>query len=163
VVLSFSVALKFASKSTLTTLLSLHERYQKVTFSYTRKIMRYPEAIQILTDWRRKGRVLFTRKELRKLFAQDGDAAFKRGLARLISLGALRRVSRGLFLFALIDSRDPHLLEQIAVALRKGCYNYLSLESALSEYGVISQVPLVGITVMTTGRSGLIKGDYIDG
>jgi len=91
--------------------------------------MRYPEAIQILTDWRRKGRVLFTRKELRKLFAQDGDAAFKRGLARLISLGALRRVSRGLFLFALIDSRDPHLLEQIAVALRKGWYNYLSMVS----------------------------------
>ena len=122
--------------------------------------MRLPEVINTLFYWSRKNRVLFTRDELRKLFPEDTDAAFKKGLTRLISLGILHRVSRGIFLFGLIDSRDPYLLEQIAVTLRKGHYNYLSLESALSEYGVISQVPLAGITVMTTGRSGVFDTSF---
>ena len=116
--------------------------------------MRLVEAIHILTDWDRKGRVLFTREDLRNLFPHDRDAAFKAGLSRLISFGVMHRVARGLFVFALTKRRDPSLLEQIAVALRRGHCNYLSLESALSEYGAISQVPLAGITVMTTGRTG---------
>lgn len=122
--------------------------------------MRLPQAIETLTGWSRKGRVLFTRKELRKLFPRDKDAAFKEGLNRLVSAGVLHRVSRGLFVFAITERRDPHLLEQIAVALRRGNYNYLSLESALSEYGVISQVPLAGITVMTTGRAGVFDTPF---
>ncbi len=122
--------------------------------------MRLPEAINTLTDWARKGRVLFTLEDLRKLFPRDRDAAFRGGLDRLVSAGVLHRVSRGLFVFALAGRRDPHLLERIAVALRRGCYSYLSLESALSEHGVISQVPLAGITVMTTGRAGLFDTPF---
>lgn len=122
--------------------------------------MRLSEAIETLTAWSRKGRVLFTREELRKLFPHDTDAAFKEGITRLIAQGFLQRVARGLFLFTLTEHRNPHLLEQIAVTLRRGSYNYLSLESALSEYGVISQVPLAGITVMTTGRSAVFGTPY---
>ena len=82
--------------------------------------MRLVEAIHILTDWDRKGRVLFTREDLRKLFPHDRDAAFKAGLSRLVSFGVMHRVARGLFVFALTKRRDPSLLEQIAVALRRG-------------------------------------------
>ena len=122
--------------------------------------MRLPEAIMTLTAWSRKGRVLFTRDELRKLFPHDSDTAFKEGIKRLTLGGILRRVSRGLFIFSLAERRDPYLLEQIAVALRRGHYNYLGLESALSEYGAISQVPLAGITVVTTGRAGVFETPY---
>ena len=122
--------------------------------------MRLPEAIKTLTVWSRKGRVIFTRNDLRKLFPQDSEAAFKEGLSRLVTGGILHRVSRGLFVFALAERRDPHLLERIAAALRRGSYSYLSLESALSEYGAISQVPLAGITVMTTGRAGVFETPF---
>lgn len=122
--------------------------------------MRLPDAIKTLTSWSRKDRVVFTGNELRKLFPNDGEAAFRKGLHRLVAQGVLIRLSRGLFIFALSDRHDPHLLEKIAVTLRRGHYNYLSLESALSEYGVISQVPLAGITVMTTGRSGTFETPY---
>ncbi len=52
-------------------------------------------------------------------------------------------------------SRDSHAIEHVARALRRGEYNYVSLESALSEYGVISQIPVDRLTVMTTGRKGV--------
>ena len=43
------------------------------------------------------------------------------------------------------------------MAFQHGCYNYTSLESALSEYGAISQIPIDRITVMTTGRKAEIR------
>ena len=122
--------------------------------------MRLSEAIRTFTTWSRTGRVIFTRNDLRKLFPNDGDAAFRAGIRRLVQGGFLHHVSRGLFVYSMTQGRDPHLLEQIAVALRRGSYSYLSLESALSEYGIISQVPLAGITVMTTGRSGVFDTVY---
>ncbi|MDR3249205.1 MAG: hypothetical protein LBT39_10520 [Treponema sp.] len=39
---------------------------------------------------------------------------------------------------------------------RAESFCYLSLESALSDAGVISQIPLAWVTVMTGGRSGII-------
>nr|WP_264429573.1 hypothetical protein [Halomonas qaidamensis] len=38
--------------------------------------------------------------------------------------------------------------------MRRGEYSYVSLESALSEYGAISQIPVDRLTIMTTGRKG---------
>ncbi len=115
--------------------------------------MRILDAIKTLTEWSRRGRAVFTRNDLRKIFPDDSDAAFRDSLFRLVSEGVMYRVSRGVFVFALDQRGDPDRLERIATALRRGCHSYLSLESALSEYGIISQVPLAGITVMTTGRS----------
>src|SRR5690606_10369240 len=43
---------------------------------------------------------------------------------------------------------------------RYGEYNYISLESMLSEYGAISQIPVDRLTVMTTGRKGVYKTLY---
>jgi len=51
-------------------------------------------------------------------------------------------------------------MEHIAKALRRGEYNYVSLESILSEYGLISQIPMDRLTVMTTDRSGIYKTPY---
>ncbi|EYU15471.1 hypothetical protein [Photorhabdus aegyptia] len=67
----------------------------------------------------------------------------------------LSRPVRGIYLFNFAHSHDSYAIEHIAKALRRGEYNYISLESALSEYGVISQILIDRLTVMTTGRKGL--------
>jgi hypothetical protein len=36
----------------------------------------------------------------------------------------------------------------------------VSLESAMSEYGAISQIPIDRVTVMTTGRKGIYETPY---
>ena len=122
--------------------------------------MRLAEALNTLDGWSRRGRLVFAQNDLRKLFPGDSDATFKAGLARLKANGFVKRVARGVYLYTLAGNHVPHLLERIAVTLRRGHYNYISLESALSVYGIISQVPLAGITVMTTGRSGIFDTPF---
>jgi len=57
-------------------------------------------------------------------------------------------------------SFDSDVLERIVKALRPGAYNYVSLESALSEYGLISQILIDRLTVVTTGRKGIYTTPY---
>ena len=117
-------------------------------------------ALKRLSQWDRQGRIVFTRADLAKLFHEDSARALKDGLRRLVAEGLLARPARGVYVYALAQSRDSDMIEQIARALRRGEYNYVSLESALSEYGAISQVPLDRLTVMTTGRKGIYKTPY---
>ncbi len=114
-------------------------------------------ALKRLSDWDRQGRYVFTRGDLAKIFHEDSPRAFKAGLDRLVKDGLLQRPVRGVYVFELAHSRDSHAIEHVARALRRGEYNYVSLESALSEYGVISQVPVDRLTVMTTGRKGVYR------
>lgn len=44
--------------------------------------------------------------------------------------------------------------------MRFGEHNYVSLESALSEYGLIAQIPIDRLTIMTTGRSSTYKTSF---
>lgn len=117
-------------------------------------------ALKRLSQWERHGRFVFTRADLAKLFHEDSPRALKDGLRRLVAEGLLERPARGVYINALAQSPGSDMIEQIARALRRGEYNYVSLESALSEYGAISQVPLDRLTVMTTGRKGVYKTPY---
>jgi hypothetical protein len=49
------------------------------------------------------------------------------------------------------------LLFHAAARLRAHEFNYISLETALSDAGIISQIPMNWITLMSSGRSSLIK------
>ncbi|MDZ7783954.1 MAG: type IV toxin-antitoxin system AbiEi family antitoxin domain-containing protein [Halioglobus sp.] len=117
-------------------------------------------ALKRFSQWDRQGRFVFTRADLAKLFHEDSARALKEGLRRLVAEGLLERPARGVYIYALAHSRNSYMIEQIARALRRGEYNYVSLESALSEYGAISQVPLDRLTVMTSGRKGIYKTPY---
>lgn len=117
-------------------------------------------AIQKLREWDKKGKYVFTRQELRKLFPQDHSRAFIAGINRLIKDNILVRACRGIFVNPHAFSTDGYVIEHIAKALRRGNYNYISLESMLSEYGIISQVPVDRLTVMTTGRKGVYTTPY---
>lgn len=118
------------------------------------------EAIEILNDWDKKGKYVFTKHELRKLFIQDSIKTFTEGIHRLVNNKILVRACRGIYINPHASSFDSYTIEHIAKALRPGEYTYISLESILSEYGVISQIPIDRLTVMTTGRKGIYKTLY---
>lgn len=100
-------------------------------------------------------RYIFTIRELEKIFSEDSAASLHAGLDRLVKQEILERVARGVYLYRHSRYRnDSGTLELIARALKRGEYSYVSLESALSEYGLISQIPTDRITLMTTGRKG---------
>lgn len=117
-------------------------------------------AIQKLREFDQKGVFVFTYHDMIKLFPEDHRKALSEGLKRLIDAGILKRACRGIYVNEQAVSFDSYVIEHIAKALRRGEYNYVSLESILSEYGLISQIPLDRLTVMTTGRKGTYKTPY---
>ena len=84
----------------------------------------------------------------------------EQSLKRMVNDRLLQRVARGLYVNPAASSKNRWIAEEIAKALRPGHLSYVSLESILSEYGVISQIPVNRMTVMTTGASGLISTPY---
>ena len=122
--------------------------------------MKKTSAIKTFTAWDAKGRYVYTLGDLAKLFPEDSPRTLQEGVNRLVKAGILQRVCRGVYVYALSHSKDSHVIEQIAKTLRRGDYSYVSLESALSEYGAISQIPIDRLTVMTTGRKGEYKTPY---
>ena len=103
---------------------------------------------------------MFARADLAKVFHEDEERTLQTGLDRLVRQGVLLRAARGIYVYALSGNKGGGTLEQIAKTIRRGEYSYVSLESALSEYGVISQVPMDRLTVMTTGRKGEYKTPF---
>jgi hypothetical protein len=77
-------------------------------------------------------------------------------LSRAVKDGLLERVCRGIYRSPVTGSPTGHLLFSAAARLRAGEFSYISLETVLSDAGVISQVPMHWITIMTSGRSGVI-------
>ena len=82
-------------------------------------------------------------------------------LSRATKAGIVKRVCRGIYYYPQSDYPTGNLLYHAAARLRSGEFHYLSLESALSEHGVISQIPFNWISLMTSGRSNIVDcGDY---
>lgn len=82
-------------------------------------------------------------------------------LSRASKAGLLRRVCKGIYFYPVADYPMGNLLFHAAARLRANSFNYLSLETVLSDVGVISQVPINWITVMSSGRSHVVDcGDY---
>jgi predicted transcriptional regulator of viral defense system len=122
--------------------------------------MNQARASEVLRQWDRKGRYVFARRALARLFPEDNRKTFTEGLNRLVKAGVLTRACRGVYVNPHAHSFDSRVIERIAQALRPGEFNYVSLESMLSEYGEISQIPVDRLTVMTTGRKGIYKTPY---
>ena len=122
--------------------------------------MKQLDAVQVLREFDKKGRYVFIKHDMAKLFPDDHAKALDEGLNRLVKSGLLKRACRGVYVNDHAQCFDSYAIEHIAKALRRNAYNYVSLESALSEYGVISQIPLDRLTVMTTGRAGTYKTLY---
>lgn len=123
--------------------------------------MKTNDALKQLSDLDAKHqRFLFSTADLSFIFPEDQPKTLEKSINRLIKSGVLERLTKGLYLFSYAKNKAPYFIESIALMLRRYEYSYVSLESALSEYGLISQVPLGHLTVMTSGRSGLYTTPY---
>lgn len=104
---------------------------------------------------------LFTLTDLRGVFPGYTRGTFRALISRAAKTGLLRRVCRGLYLYPKANYPGGLVLYHAAARLRAAEFNYISLESALSDAGVISQIPLNWVTLMSSGRSQIIDcGDF---
>jgi len=104
---------------------------------------------------------LFVLQDLRALFPLLSDTAFKTLFSRAVNSKLLTRICRGVYLYKKKLLMDGLLLFHVAALLRANDFNYISLETVLSDIGVISQVPLNWISIMSSGRSNIIScGNY---
>ncbi|NHZ88164.1 hypothetical protein F2P45_03865 [Massilia sp. CCM 8733] len=122
--------------------------------------MKKIELIRKLSELDRRGVYVMARRDIEKLFPEEGEKAMEKSLQRMVADGLLQRVAKGLYLNPAATSKNRWVAEEIAKALRPGCLSYVSLESVLSEYGVISQIPISRMTVMTTGKSGVVDTPF---
>lgn len=118
--------------------------------------MKRLDLIKQLEALERRNVIVLSKRDMEKLFPEEDAKSMEKSLQRMVKDQILIKAARGIYVNASAASRQPgYLLEVIAKALRPGKFNYVSLESILSEFGVISQIPISHLTVMTTGASGV--------
>lgn len=103
------------------------------------------------------GHYLFTLKDVRALLPDLSNVAFKTLLSRTVRAGHLTRVCRGVYVRKKAMQSSGLILFHTAALLRAGEFNYISLETILSDAGVISQIPMNSISIMSSGRSNIIS------
>ena len=111
------------------------------------------EAVEVLVLGDGRELPVLSTQGLHTLFHEDDDSAFNMGVRRLVDIGLLERVARGVYLNRAAPPMGRRGLGTVVNHLRAGHLSYLSYESTLAEFGSISQVPAVFI-VATTGNSG---------
>jgi len=112
---------------------------------------------QTLETLASRDRYLFTPADFYQIFPDLGMEALYMLLSRAGKAGLLRRVCKGVYLYPKAGYPRGYELYHTAALLRADTFCYLSLESVLSEAGVISQMPLAWITVVSGGRRGVIN------
>jgi predicted transcriptional regulator of viral defense system len=112
---------------------------------------------KVLEDLADKEHHLFTPPDLRGALPGYSAGAFRTLVSRAEKAGLLRRICRGLYLYPGIQDTSGLVLYHAAARLRADEFNYISLESALSDAGIISQIPLNWVTLMSSGRSQIIQ------
>lgn len=118
------------------------------------------QPMKTLNDWllanAHSERYLFTSQDLRSLFPNLSNGAFKTLLSRAGQAGYLERLCRGLYAYKKAIPSHGLLLFHAAALLRSKEFNYISLETVLSDAGIISQVPINWISIMSSGRSNKV-------
>lgn len=119
------------------------------------------QPIRYLNNWLEQNanseHYLFTLQNLRGLFPRLSNLAFKTLLSRAVHAGYLIRICRGLYGFRKAIPLDGLLLFHVVAILRADEFNYISLETVLSDVGIISQIPINRISIMSSGRSNVVS------
>lgn len=121
--------------------------------------MKIMEAVNILDEWDSRGRYFFNTGDLAALLGERGRT-LEGTLRRLRAAKVLESPVRGVYLYRPQRRAATINLEAIARVLRRSDVVYESLESALSQWGAISQIPMSYLSVMTTGREGTYRTPY---
>jgi predicted transcriptional regulator of viral defense system len=103
------------------------------------------DKIKLLQKLKSLNKAYFTVADLEKVLGMERDALYVT-LNRLVGSGVLKRLKRGIYQAEFQDLE----LEKVANELYYP--SYLSFESALSRYGILSQMPYT-LTFATTKRS----------
>jgi hypothetical protein len=117
-------------------------------------IKKLTRILELLAD---EEHCLFTLDDLHGALPEQKRGALKALVSRAEKDGMLRRICRGIYLYPKVASSNGLLLYHTAARLRAAEFNYISLESALSDVGVISQVQINWITLMSSGRSTIVS------
>ena len=102
--------------------------------------MRLNEWLALFKKYREKKILSFRHLEL---FSSHNRHALRVALKRLTDKGVIQRISRGFY----ANPFNLPSLEEISAEIYRP--SYVSLESALSRFGILSQIPLV-LTCVTT-------------
>ena len=100
---------------------------------------------------------LFSQQDFSSIFPDFTAENLRMLLSRAVRNDILERICQGIYLYTKTDYDPTLILFKVASKLRADNLNYVSLETVLSQSGRISQQLLGWITVMTTGRSGIIN------
>ena len=114
------------------------------------------ETLQSLAD---RDHCIFAASDLASAVPECGQLSVL--LSRATKAGVLRRVCKGVYLYSVRDYPAGELLFHAAARLRAAEFNYISLETVLSDAGVIPQVPINWISLVSSGRSHVVDcGDF---
>lgn len=102
---------------------------------------------------------VYSPTDLGILFSEHGQKLHQT-VRSLTACGILAKTARGVYAYALCNLPSNEILALTARKLRPNNLTWESLESALSQWGVISQIPVDRITLMTTGREGEYRTPY---
>lgn len=102
---------------------------------------------------------VYCKNELAVVLDEQGQE-LNRTLSNLVSTKTLVHAARGVYVFAYSSHLGEEALHQVAKRLRSGELVWESLESTLSRWNVISQIPMDRVMFMTTGREGEFRTVY---
>ena len=115
--------------------------------------MRRDEALRRLANADASGLYVYRKQDL-SIVLGESRRALDRTVCSLAAGGVLERATHGVYVFPLSRHVGAGTLDDIVRCLRPGRVTWESCESALSQWGVISQIPVGRTTYMTTGREG---------
>lgn len=119
------------------------------------------QPMKILMNWLDENaseqHYMFCLQDFRSLYPHLSDLAFKTLISRSVKTGYLKRICRNLYAYKKAIPRTGLSLFHAASYLRSHEFNYISLETVLSDMGCISQVPMNWISIMSLGRSNIIS------
>lgn len=123
--------------------------------------MKAAELLAVLDEQDRENHLwLFTPATFRVLFPEESEDSLKMSLRRHVKSGLLKQIKKGLYANDRARCAPSDKLPALVSFLKPGDINYLSQESRLSQLGVISQMPLNYLSVMTRGSTQTFKTPY---
>lgn len=124
------------------------------------KMTKSERLIALFADTVKAGGGIHTTAELAAMLGERPTTALTKLLSDSVKKGLLRRVAKGLYESRITPPDATTAIYKIAKKLRPGVISYVSLESQLSASGLISQLPIDRLTLVTKGRSGVFKTPY---
>lgn len=102
---------------------------------------------------------LFFDYQIGGLYPDEPKNQINMGLSRLVKTGKLKRIKRGIYIFSELESQVDEFT--LASVLYKP--SYISLESALNNYGIIPDVAagVTSVTPITTKKITTVRGVFL--